>query len=120
VRLGTAGGDVAFVRQGAARLVVGDAPSIESISPIVARRGEVITLLIRGQNLRGALSVTAEPAEGLAFEPNPAVNAAGTELTLRVQVALDAALGARAIRVTTALGASPAQAQPNNTLTIFP
>jgi hypothetical protein len=117
--LTAAGAAVAFVKPGAAQIVLGDAPAIDSITPIVARRGETLTLLIRGRNLRGA-TVEAQPAEGLTFAPGGTVNAAATELAVQVAVSADAGLGARTIRVRTPAGVSTAQAGPNNTFSIFP
>jgi hypothetical protein len=119
IRLTAAGAAVAFVKPGAAQIVLGDAPAIDSITPIVARRGETLTLLIRGRNLRGA-TVEAQPAEGLTFAPGGTVNAAATELAVQVAVSADAGLGARTIRVRTPAGVSTAQAGPNNTFSIFP
>jgi hypothetical protein len=120
VRLTGASGALPFVSPGAAQVVLGDLPVIESIAPIVARRGEIVTLLIRGRSLQSALAVTTQPAAGLSFGANPTVNATGTELTLQLQVAPDAALSARAIQVRTAVGISAEQAGANNTLTVYP
>jgi hypothetical protein len=113
-------GGVPFARADAAIVAVGDLPAIDSIAPIVARRGDVLTLTIRGRNFGAASTVSANPPDGLAFEPTATISPDGTQITVRVQVAIDAPTSARAIRVAAPVGVSNPGAGPNNTLTIFP
>lgn len=105
---------------GATLAVVAGLPDVVSIEPILARQGDTVTLVIRGQRLNDALRVTAEPPAGIDFSSDRSVNAAGTELTLRLFVRDDAAVGARVIRVHNPLGGSSTEASPANTFTVFP
>lgn len=95
-------------------------PNIISLDTILARQGDTVDLLIRGTNLGEAIRVTADPASGLDIAPDFTVNAAGTELLVKLFVRDDAALGARVIRVFNRLGGSSALAEPANTFTVFP
>ena len=95
-------------------------PAIESIAPIFASRGETITLTIRGQNFQGVTAVTASPATGLFIDNTPTVNAAGTEVTVRIGIAADAPEGGRLIHVITPAGTSTAFDSAANTFTVFP
>lgn len=119
VTLATAGGRIDFVDPAASGVVIATPPAIDSITPITARRGEVVNLLIRGSHLTSGARVTVEPPEGITADVSATANASG-ELTVRLQVAPDAELGARAVRVTTPGGTTSATASPQNTLTIFP
>lgn len=101
------------------QLASSNLPTFESITPILANQGSLFTLTIRGQNLHNVERVWAEPADGLIFDTNPTVNAAGTEVTVRVQVGADAALGARIIRMSNPAGESAAQATERNTFTVY-
>jgi hypothetical protein len=100
--------------------VAAEAPVIQSITPIVARQGQVITLQIRGRGLTPAKAVTAVPADGIVFEPTADVDVTGTVLTLRASIAPGATLGARAIQVVTPGASSSSSPTAANTLTIFP
>jgi YD repeat-containing protein len=112
------------VEFGAARdarlYIAAGAPVIDSLTPIVAAQGSVVELTVRGQNLHAASAVLATPAEGMTFEPSPLVNAAGTELVLRLYIAPSAPLGARVIQVVTPGGISASAASPANTFTVIP
>jgi hypothetical protein len=48
------------------------------------------------------------------------VNSGGTELTVPVQIAPDAAIGPRVIRIVTPAAASGESATPANTFTVLP
>lgn len=70
------------------------------------------TLRIAGIGLQAVQSVQAMPAEGLLFDA-PSANADGSELSVAITVAQDAALGSRRLRLVTADGQvvwMPAQA----------
>lgn len=94
-------------------------PQFSSISPILGTAGTLLTLTINGQNLQNATAVVAIPSDGLTLDTPPVVNANGTQLTVRIQIAPNAPLGARVIRVLTPVTASPADGSPANTLTIY-
>lgn len=111
---------VLFTEAAAARFIVSTGePRIDSITPILARQGDAVTLTVRGAHLHHA-TVLIEPAAGVVLGSTPAINADGTELTLGVYVPADAALGGRVIRVQTPGGITTDQAEPANTFTVFP
>jgi hypothetical protein len=92
---------------------------VSSIAPILGTTGTMVTLLVRGQNLQGATTVTATPSTGLMFDTQPTVNANGTELTVRLQIANDAPLGTRVIQVTTPVATSSPTPSPANSFTVY-
>jgi hypothetical protein len=94
-------------------------PTIASISPILARQGDTITMVIRGTRLQDIESITAEPAMGLVFDAQPTVSVDGTELTTRIFVETGAPLIGRVIRVKTAGGQTTSIAAPANTFTVY-
>ena len=94
------------------------APRIDSVEPILGNRNSVTSLIIRGANLQFANAITITPADGVSFEPNPTIDAAGTTITLRMSIDANAAVGARRIQVTTLGGISSAVSAPANTFTI--
>jgi YD repeat-containing protein len=111
---------VPFSEVAASRFIVATGePRIDSISPILARQGDTITLTVRGAHLDNA-SVLIEPAAGVVLGGAPVISADGTHLTLGVFLPADAALGGRVIRVQTPGGISTDQAEPANTFTVFP
>jgi len=112
---------VDFVPAGANTFRIGvGVPGIDSITPILESRGNTFTMTIRGQNFQGVTAVTATPETGLFIDNVPSANAAGTEITVRIAIASDAALGARVIRVFTPGGATTEAAVPANTFTVQP
>ncbi len=111
---------VLFTAAAAARFLIGTGePRIDSITPILARQGDTLTLTIRGAHLQHA-SVLIEPAAGVVLGAEPVISADGTQLTLGVYVPTDAALGGRVIRVRTPGGLTTDQPEPANTFTVFP
>ncbi len=111
---------VLFTEAAAARFIVSTGePRIDSITPILARQGDTVTLTVRGAHLNHA-SVLIEPAAGVVLGSAPTVSADGMELILGVYVPADAALGGRVIRVQTPGGITTDQAEPANTFTVFP
>ncbi|MFP5464157.1 MAG: RHS repeat domain-containing protein [Gammaproteobacteria bacterium] len=120
IRLNDGSGPVLFTEAAAARFVVGTGePRIDSITPIVARQGDTLTLTIRGAHLNYA-SVLIEPAAGVVLGGEPVISADGTQVTLGIHVPVDAALGSRVIRVRTPGGITTDQPEPANTFTVFP
>ena len=112
---------VEFVPAGANTFGIGaGAPNIDSIAPILASRGQVFSMTIRGQNFQSLRAVTATPPEGLFIDSAPSVNAAGTEITLGIGVAADAPPGARVMRVFTPGGETTGATAPANTFTVQP
>ncbi len=95
-------------------------PNFDSISPILASRGQTFTMIIRGQNFQGTSAVTATPATGMFIDNSPTVNATGTEVDVRISIAPDAPLEAKVIQVITPSGASRSDAVPANTFTVQP
>lgn len=98
--------------------VTAAAPRIDSVEPILGDRNSVVSLIIRGANLQFTNAITITPADGIAFEPNPTIDAAGTTITLRMSINATAGVGARRIQVTTPGGSSSAVSAPANTFTI--
>lgn len=120
LKLSDGSASVLFTESATARFIVATGePRIDSISPILARQGDTVTLMIRGAHLSHA-SVLIEPVAGVVLGSGPIVNADGTELTLGVYVPADATLGGRVIRVQTPGGVTTDQAEPANTFTVFP
>ena len=120
VTLTTASGPVEFTNPAAARLHVGPGvPELDSTTPILARRGELVTMTIRGRNLQGALAVTATPDAGITFANDLAVNESGTELTVRLVIDPAAAIGSRVMQVTVPGAISAGDPRPSNTFTVI-
>ena len=92
-------------------------PQLESIEPFFATAGQTVTLKIRGTNLHDASDVDFHPGTGILAEA-PAVNANGTELSLRAQLLFEAVPGPRVVTVTTPGGVSSAAPVPGNTFSI--
>lgn len=114
------GSELSISPQNATQLVVNAGePTIASISPILARQGETIIMVIRGTRLQDIESITAAPAAGLVFDTQPTASADGTELTTRIFVETSAPLGGRVIRVKTAGGQTTSIAAPANTFTVY-
>lgn len=120
--LSTASGNVSFTDPSVAQLRVGPGtPQIDSITPILATQGEVVSMTIRGANFYDAVSVTAVPSSGITFVPGTlVVNAGGTELTVKFTIDANAPLGSRVIQVNVPGAASDANPAPANTFTVFP
>jgi len=92
-------------------------PAIDSIQPIVAARGSVISLTVSGRHLQQGL-VRVLPDSGVRVDTSPQISADGTTLTAMIEVAADAALGERVIQVVTPAGVTSEAASPANTLTV--
>jgi len=95
-------------------------PEIVSLGTILARQGDTVDLLIRGNNLSDVVRVAADPASGIEFASDFTVNPAGTELRVGLFVRNEAPLGGRVIRVFNRLVGSATTASPANTFTVFP
>jgi hypothetical protein len=121
VVLSNAAGKIAFSKPDSASFGIypNTVPQLSSISPILSTTGSSLTLTINGQNLQNASTVVALPGNGMSFDSQPIVNAAGTQLTVRIQIAPDAPLGARVIQVLTPVTSSATEASPANTFTVY-
>jgi hypothetical protein len=93
--------------------------SLLSISPILANRGSVVTLVVRGQGLQYANAVIASPSEGLVFDTAPIVSSDGTQLTVNVYVTNGAALGPHVIQVVGPGQSSSGEPSSANTFTVY-
>ncbi len=110
-------------------LLLAGIPVIESVTPNLVSPGQSLSILIRGQNLRGIPTqreFTPEPriqftaATGLIIGNDVQSNAEGTQVSFTLSVAADAALVDRLVQVVTASGTSTATLSPSNTLRIAP
>lgn len=112
------GKDIVFAdaARSALQLMTG-LPTIESIEPVVAPRGALLSLLVRGRNLQqGALRVL--PDTGVRVDSSPQVAVDGSSLVVTIDVAADAAIGDRVVQVVTPAGASSSSLLAFNTLSI--
>lgn len=112
------GKDIVFANpaRSAVQLMTG-LPTIDSIEPVVAPRGTLLTLLVRGRNLQqGVLRIL--PDTGVRVDNSPQIAADGTTLVASIDIAADAAIGDRVVQIVTPAGASAATALAVNTLSI--
>lgn len=98
--------------------ITGDAPVIDSVSPVLVPVFSEQQLIVRGQRFGADPLLSIEPSTGIELDPTPAVNSQGTELIATMLIAADAAPGPRVIVVSTAAGDSGSNAGPANTLTV--
>jgi len=101
------------------RILIGPGtPRIDSLSPILAGRGDAGTLLIRGERLQlvSEIRVIGDPGLrlGAFWESNPD----GTELAVNYAVDRDAPRGERSIQLVVPGDQSSAEASPANTFTV--
>lgn len=132
LRLLKAGAIVPALRPEAEQiLVAAPGPVIESITPSFVARGNALTLVIRGRNLRGLPVVLAArdpeqpvvrftPAAGIEVSSTPISNADGTEVQVAIRIAPDAPISDRVVQLDTLSGSSTPVASPANTLRIAP
>lgn len=100
-------------------LIAPPPPEITSIDPLFVVPGTPSqTLLIRGRYFRDVQTVSVTPSAGIVVGAQPAINADGTELSLKLAVSPVAATGPRTVVITTASGASTTTSLPSNTFTI--
>lgn len=92
-------------------------PQIFSMTPLFSTTGRILQLNVRGANLGGA-QVRILPGVDLAIDNAPAVNADGSELSVRVAISPLAALGARTVQIITASGDTGSSATAANQFTI--
>jgi len=113
-----AGKDIVFANpaRSAVQLMAG-LPSVDSVQPIVAARGSLVTLVVRGRYLQQG-TVRVLPDTGVRIDTAPQISADGTTLTALVDIAADAPLGDRVVQIVTPAAASTATALASNTLTV--
>lgn len=115
---------LATVDASALQFNVGALPTaFNSTSPIVLEQGKTVTLTVRGVGLRDVYTLAFEPASGITVGPAGAAlewstDGFGEKLTVPVQVAPDAAIGSRVLRLRVPGASTDAQATPANTVTI--
>lgn len=97
--------------------IVRPSPEIDSIEPLYALRGSVVTMTIRGRNLQG-MQAEILPATGMTMAANPAVNADGTVATVQFGVGVDAAVGEYLVVARTPGGASSTTKSGSNTFKV--
>lgn len=116
----SAGSQVPFVAPRASQLqVAGEAPLIQSISPILALPKQVLSLRIRGLNFAQATEVRVTPNQAIAVGTGLSINADGTELTVNLDIGEFAQPGPRLVQVLGPAGASSDVADASNTLTLI-
>jgi hypothetical protein len=92
-------------------------PVIESVTPSYALPDTIVTLSVRGRNLKGS-SPRILPEDGIRIAPDLQVSAGGDEMTFRVEVFAEAAPGIRVVQVSSPVGATPLAADSSNIFTI--
>lgn len=92
---------------------------IDSVSPIVLEQGKAVTLVVRGAGLRDVHQIVIEPDQGLRQTAAVvwATDSFGEKLTVQLQVAPDAPVGSRVVRLRVPGGITSAEPTPANTLT---
>ncbi|QKO21075.1 RHS repeat domain-containing protein [Rhodoferax sp. BAB1] len=107
-----------FVPAAASQLMLTSGqPEIFSIEPLYAKAGTLLQLKVRGRHLQnGRLALL--PGIDVAIDPQPVINATGTELTATVQLYPLAALGPRVVQITTPSGQSSAEFNAANQFNI--
>jgi YD repeat-containing protein len=103
----TAAGLIPFAQANGDQLLVSDPiPEVVGIAPQVIQTGTIATLRINGRYLSGATSLRFEPATDMTLLAPPTANAEGNVLTANVQIAAQAASGARTVIVQAGAGES--------------
>lgn len=97
--------------------IVRPGPEIDSIDPLHALRGSVVTMTIRGRNLLGLQAETV-PATGVTFGADPVLNAEGTEARVQLGVGVDASVGEYLVVAKTPGGSSSTTKTGSNTFRV--
>lgn len=105
-------------RQGADRFEVTlPKPQIESVQPIQIAQGTTTTLIVRGELLNDASTISLLPSDGIQIS-GVTSNVEGTEVQVSINVDAGATTGARIVQVTTPGGQTEAEAMVSNTLVV--
>lgn len=109
---------IPFADEGKSQIVLTTGqPSIASIEPLFAPQGSTVLLKIRGRHLHnGRLLIT--PLTDMRIDSMATINADGTELLARVEVAALAAPGPRLVQVQTFSGVSSNQPSAANQFSV--
>jgi hypothetical protein len=120
LRLLTADGEVIWASADAAVIGIGRLPVMNSISPIVAKQGEVLTLSVRGSDLAGVSAAAFQPSDGIEVIGAPvwSQDGLGEMLRFSIRVAGDAALGGRVLQLRVPGGTTSDEPTAANTLTV--
>ncbi|MFA7239233.1 MAG: RHS repeat domain-containing protein [Sulfuricellaceae bacterium] len=94
-------------------------PQLDSITPILAKQGDRITLIVRGRNFNDVQTVVFTPPDGIIVSDMPVVDATGTQITVDAQVLDGASLGSRVLQVGVPGGISSDVSVPANTFTVY-
>jgi hypothetical protein len=95
-------------------------PELWSLIPNVGIVGDTMILQVNGRNLFNASAVTFEPAAGIMVGSNLAVSADGTLVTLSISIDSAAAIGQRAVTITTPGGTTTAALSVPNSFKLVP
>ena len=119
VRLFAGAAPVTFTSAAAALFRVSAPHAVfDSITPIVLQVGApAVTITLNGRNFQNASQLRLEPSAGITVT-NLAVNGAGTQASATISAAAGAAIGPRALILTTPAGDSPAELTAQNTVTL--
>ncbi len=93
------GGEVAIPANGEVFEVFGDGPRVVSVTPSQGRQGEVVTVIVAGDETHFDATSTVA-VSGLGIEVTPTVTHS-TTLSLTLQIASDAPIGTQGLTVTT-------------------
>jgi hypothetical protein len=100
LKLVSAAGDVTWLEPARSLFAIGSLPNLSSVSPIVLERGQMVTLTVRGSNLRGVTAVSLLPGDGVvAAAPVWSQDGLGELLTVNVFIDASAATGNRVLRL---------------------
>ncbi|MBS4095253.1 MAG: hypothetical protein KGZ83_00270 [Sulfuricella sp.] len=115
-----AGSTIAFADALTGTLQVGvGAPQLDSVTPILAKQGDRVTLLVRGRNFNEVQAVAFTPPDGIIVFGTPVADSTGTQIPIDVQVLDGAPLGSRVLQVAVPGGISSDIPVPANTFTVY-
>jgi hypothetical protein len=95
-------------------------PVAELVIPNQLSQGSSNTLVVTGTGLNSVTSITLLSDQGVTQTTAFTVNADGTEITISIDVAVDADLGIRQLILQTATGQIHFSETSNNWITIIP
>ena len=99
--------------------LAGALPEIDSITPSSVELGEVFEITVRGRHFSPTAQLVVSPADGIVIDEPISVSADQKMIHADIQIAEDAAVGARLVQVQTAAGASSSSLSGANTLQVL-
>lgn len=115
-----AGNTISFADAATGTLHIGvGTPQLNSITPILAKQGDRVTLVIRGSNFNDVQAVTFTPPDGIIVSGTPVADSTGTQITVDAQVLDGATLGSRVLQVVIPGSVSSDVSEPANTFTVY-